>query len=30
MEKVVKPVVEILKRNYLEFTEISDNVQIYY
>ncbi|CAD8089752.1 unnamed protein product [Paramecium sonneborni] len=30
MEKVVKPVTEILKRNYLEFTDVTDNVQIYY
>ncbi|CAD8059313.1 unnamed protein product [Paramecium primaurelia] len=30
LEKVVKPVTEILKRNYLEFTDVTDNVQIYY
>ncbi|CAD8148301.1 unnamed protein product [Paramecium octaurelia] len=29
-EKVVRPVTEILKRNYLEFTDASDNVQIYF
>ncbi|CAD8164292.1 unnamed protein product [Paramecium pentaurelia] len=30
LEKVVKPVTDILKRNYLEFTDVTDNVQIYY